>query len=471
MSKSKNRVIDHINGERFTPFSLCNKLSAKVLLESASFHKGKERWSVLLIEKAFEVFEDNRGVFISIENEEKRVENKTIFEVLSYFANQHKGSEFGFPIPSGGVGYLSYEYAADFDKVILNENKKDSINIKKGSFLFGNLFLIFDHYTDLIYLLGLNYKEKSVDLQKLIKKTKKRICDYNFNFMVSEETSYEINLPPQDGELHSFKKKFETIQSEITKGNIIQAVLSRRLKIKTQMPPLDAYRNLRSINPSPYLFYFDFEDFQLFGSSPEVHVKVVGKEIEMRPIAGTRPRGRSDVEDELLKNELLGDKKELAEHLMLVDLARNDMGRVCKPGTIEVSEFMSVERYSHVMHIVSHIKAQLMQDKSGFDAIEATFPAGTVSGAPKISAMQIIDSLEEEKRGFYAGVVGWIEPQGHLNCCITIRSAVKKGENLFLQAGAGIVHDSVCENEFAEIDKKLAALLKAIGAKNVSDNR
>jgi anthranilate synthase component 1 len=246
-------------------------------------------------------------------------------------------------------------------------------------------------------------------------------------------------------------------------GNLLQGVLSRRLEVRTRLPALEAYRNLRSVNPSPYLFYLDFDRFQLFGASPEVHVKVKKGTVTVRPIAGTRPRGRDDREELALEKELLADEKERAEHLMLVDLARNDIGRVCRPGSVRVTESMAVERYSHVIHMVSQVQGELTAGRNGIDAVRATFPAGTVSGAPKIRAIETIDALEPFRRGFYAGIVGYVEPGGSLDTCITIRSAVKIGDRLVLQAGAGIVYDSVPEREYEETENKLRALTVAAG--------
>ena len=253
------------------------------------------------------------------------------------------------------------------------------------------------------------------------------------------------------------------MKEEIVKGNLLQGVLSRRVQVRTDMPAIEAYRSLRTLNPSPYMFYLDFEDFQLFGASPEVHVKARDGRATIRPLAGTRRRGASPQQDAALEKELLADEKERAEHLMLVDLARNDLGRVCAPGSVQVTELMEVERYSHVMHIVSNVEGRLAEGKTGIDALRATFPAGTVSGAPKIRAIEVIDALEPEMRGFYAGVVAHVESDGSLDSCITIRSGLKKGDLLTLQAGAGIVYDSVPEREFEETEAKLGALARAVG--------
>jgi anthranilate synthase component 1 len=220
------------------------------------------------------------------------------------------------------------------------------------------------------------------------------------------------------------------------------------------------------MNPSPYMVYMDFGGFQLFGASPEVHVKARDGKAIIRPLAGTRRRGGSAAEDATLEKELLADPKERAEHLMLVDLARNDLGRVCAPGSVEVTQFMEVERYSHVMHIVSNVEGRLADGMTGRDALRATFPAGTVSGAPKIRAIEVIDALEPHQRGFYAGVVAHVESDGSLDSCIAIRSAVKQGDIVTLQAGAGIVYDSVPETEYQETESKLRALSRALGMEN-----
>jgi anthranilate synthase component 1 len=460
----KNGLLRKIPGERFTPFTLASKLKAKAVLESASFHKGRERWSILLIQEAFRVYQNNSGVFI--EKDGKRFQVKSdahdILDVLLYISAQHSAEDYDFPIPAGGIGYLSYETASRFDTINLRE-KPDPIGIPEVYFMIGNVYIIFDHYTDTIFLLGLNYNEKTIDLSEALDRTEKRINDLDFNFMNQPLTSFSAQIIENGQDKGTFIEGVKEVKKHIICGNLIQGVLSRRLRIKTDLPAIEAYRNLRSLNPSPYLFYLDYGQFQLFGSSPEVHVKVKNKKVEIRPIAGTRKRGANEEEELALEKDLLSDEKELAEHLMLVDLARNDIGRVCIPGTVEVTESKVIEKYSHVMHIVSQVEGILEKSKTGIDALRATFPAGTVSGAPKIKAIEVIDSIETEMRSFYAGVVGYIEPQGDLNTCITIRSAFKKDDLLILQGGAGIVYDSIPENEYEETSNKLRALGKAVG--------
>ena len=239
-------------------------------------------------------------------------------------------------------------------------------------------------------------------------------------------------------------------------------VLSQRLSVPYKAPPLDLYRALRSLNPSPYMFYLDLDDFHIVGSSPEILVRLEDDIVTVRPIAGTRPRGVDEAEDLELEADLLDDPKELAEHLMLIDLGRNDAGRVSKTGTIELTEKMLIERYSHVMHIVSNVVGRIKEGMSAIDVLRATFPAGTVSGAPKIRAMEIIDELEPVKRGVYAGAVGYLSWNGNMDTAIAIRTAVIKDDTLTIQAGAGIVADSVPENEWAETMNKGRAIFRAV---------
>ncbi len=258
-----------------------------------------------------------------------------------------------------------------------------------------------------------------------------------------------------------FQTAVKRIKDYIVEGDVMQVVLSQRLSIPFNAPSLDLYRALRSLNPSPYMFYLDFDDFQVVGSSPEILVRLEDGVITVRPIAGTRPRGADDAQDRALEQELLADPKELAEHLMLIDLGRNDAGRVSRTGSVTLTEKMVIERYSHVMHIVSNVTGRIREGMSAIDVLRATFPAGTVSGAPKIRAMEIIDELEPVRRGVYAGAVGYLDWSGNMDTAIAIRTAVLKAGQLHIQAGAGIVADSVPENEWAETMNKGRAIFRA----------
>jgi anthranilate synthase component 1 len=269
-------------------------------------------------------------------------------------------------------------------------------------------------------------------------------------------------VPPGNFTQPEFEAMVERAKEFIRAGDIIQVVLSQRFEQPFARPALDLYRALRTVNPSPYMFLLEGGEFALVGASPEVHVRLTDGLVESRPIAGTRRRGADAAEDLVLEKELLADEKERAEHLMLVDLARNDLGRVCQFGSVHVPEFMVVERYSHVMHIVSQVEGKLREDRTAFDLMRATFPAGTVSGAPKIRAMQIIAASEQVRRGFYAGVLGWFGYDGNLDSCIMLRTALLQDGKVFIHAGAGLVADSVPASEFRETVFKASALFKAV---------
>lgn len=451
-------------GEKHTPFGLASKLGAKVILESSSLSRGRERYSVLLVEEAFQVRQEEDDVVL-VRDRERRVVGKPsedILDVLREIAERHSNSGYEFPFPVGGIGFLSFEFAARCDKMELPA-RENPLGLPLAAFIFGHVYVIFDHYTDQVHLLGVNYGDDNTDLEKALDRIEAKIGDMNFNYMMEQPSVYPAIIASAREESEAYKSAVGKVRQEIIKGNLLQAVPSRRLEIATEMPALEAYRALRSSNPSPYQFYLDYGPYQLFGASPEVHVKVNHGRVLLRPIAGTRRRGKNEAEDRALAAELLGDEKERAEHLMLVDLGRNDLGRVCDIGSVEVTEMMTIEKYSRVMHIVSQVEGNLAAGKTAADVIRATFPAGTVSGAPKIQAVKTVAAIEKMPRSFYAGLVGYLEPGGSLDTCITIRSALKKENRLFLQAGGGIVYDSDPERELEETNEKLRALALAAG--------
>ena len=272
----------------------------------------------------------------------------------------------------------------------------------------------------------------------------------------------EVTVPPGNFTKEGFMAAVEQAKEYVRAGDTVQIVGSQRFEIPYEEDGLALYRALRIVNPSPYMFMFETEDFSVIGASPEVHVRNTEGLVEIRPIAGTRPRGATPAEDAELEKDLLADPKERAEHLMLVDLARNDIGRVCQIGSVRVKDYAIIERYSHVMHIVSQVEGQLAEDKTAFDLMRATFPAGTLSGAPKIRAMQIIAELEKECRGIYGGALGYFGYNGNLDSCIAIRTALLKEKTLFIQSGAGLVADSVPEHEYQETVNKAKGMLKAV---------
>ena len=304
------------------------------------------------------------------------------------------------------------------------------------------------------------YDEAVKKIDNLVNYLKGPIPDKNYVFPAKgKKYSDSLKSNVTKAEFEGMVRK---AKEYIRDGDIIQTVLSQRLKLPVECHPFQVYRALRSINPSPYMYYLKLNDFFLVGSSPEIMVRCEDGLAEVRPIAGTRPRGASEKEDEALIKELLADPKEKAEHIMLVDLGRNDIGRVCEFKTIKISELMTVEKYSHVMHIVSDVSGRLKKDKDAFDLFRATFPAGTVTGAPKVRAMEIIEELENFRRGPYAGSVGYFSFSGNLDTCITIRTVVIKDKTAYVQVGAGLVADSNPEKEYEETMNKAKALLKAI---------
>ena len=291
----------------------------------------------------------------------------------------------------------------------------------------------------------------------------KKPSDFKVSALDSKKIEYKLK---SNFTKSNFKKIVKKAKEHISKGDIIQAVLSQRFHLDLKIPSLDVYRALRHINPSAYMYYLNFGNLDIIGSSPELLIRCEDRVVQTRPIAGTRPRGKDEREDRRLEKDLLNDAKEKAEHIMLVDLGRNDLGRVCKKATVKVTEFMNIERYSHVMHIVSNVAGKLSKKKDIYDLLRATFPAGTVTGAPKIRAMEIIDELENIKRGPYAGCVGYFSFSGNLDTCITIRTIIVKNKKAYIQAGAGIVADSNPEKEYFETVNKAKAQIYAIKQAN-----
>ncbi len=462
---SRNHLVKKIPGEKFTPFALACKLNAAAILESSSLSKGRERYSLLLLNEAFRIIQNGDMSFlITTDGRRKKIVNcgRDILDAVKRFALFHSNAEHNFPFPAGGFGFLSFEFTRFCDDIVFEE-RHDELGLPDAAFIFGNSFLIFDHYTDEIYILVLNYPGYEIDLEYELARIEKKIFDLNFNYMADPPEIAPAQLQNNEEAAKTYMKNVAVIREEVIKGNLLQGVPSRRLEIKTDISAIDAYRNLRTANPSPYLFYIDFGNFQLYGASPEVQVKVRNGKVILRPIAGTRRRGRNEAEDLALSEELLADPKERAEHLMLIDLARNDLGRVCKTGTVKVTEYMMIEKYSKVMHIVSQVEGELRDDCDSTDAVRASFPAGTVSGAPKIQAIETISKIENCNRGFYAGLVGYMDASGDLDTCITIRSGLKKQDKLYLQAGGGVVYDSTPERELEETNEKLRAAALAAG--------
>ncbi len=449
------------------------------LLESV--HGGEKwgRYSIIGLpcEKRIEV----RGHDVLLVCGAETLESVTVDDPLQYideYREQYKAPELAnLPRFTGGlVGYFGYDTVRYIEPRLGPCPNPDPLGTPDILLMLSEEVLVFDNLSGKLHIIVYvdpeqeNAFVRGKDrLRKLSKKLREplRVPESNVNHKAVDESDFVSGFTKQ-GFMDAVAKSREYISN----GDVMQVVLSQRLSVPYYAEPLDLYRALRSLNPSPYMYYLNLGEFQIVGSSPEILVREEKGEITVRPIAGTRPRGKTPEEDLAFEKELLADPKELAEHLMLIDLGRNDIGRVAKIGTVKLTEKMTVERYSHVMHIVSNVTAELDENISAMDTLRATFPAGTVSGAPKIRAMEIIDELEPVKRGIYSGAVGYIDWNGNMDTAIAIRTAVIKDQVLYLQAGAGIVYDSIPENEWDETMNKGRAVFRAatLAAKGLDED-
>ncbi|WP_419901579.1 anthranilate synthase component I [Kiloniella sp.] len=371
------------------------------------------------------------------------------------------------PMAAGIVGYMGYETVRQMEH--LPTDNPDPLGLPEGMYLRPTVTAIFDRVEDQILVTTAVWPEQGVDARKAFEKAHDRLAAVSADFnapLEHQPDAFEGDLVPPETASNLTREEFHAIieraKEYILAGDIFQVVLSQRFSVPFTLPPFALYRALRRLNPSPFLFYLNFGNFSVVGSSPEILVRVRDGKVTIRPIAGTRKRGANTAEDKELAADLLSDPKELAEHLMLLDLGRNDVGRVAEVGSIEVTERMIIELYSHVMHIVSNVEGTLDTKRADMiDALAAGFPAGTVSGAPKVRAMEIIDELEPERRGIYGGAVGYFGAGGGMDTCIALRTAIVKDQTMYIQAGAGVVADSVPESEYQECHNKARALIRA----------
>jgi len=496
-------VYQEIPGDIETPVSAflkitdCLKEKYVYLLESVERGEKLGRYSFLSTGSSY-IFEKK------IENGDNPL--KELKKLLSRYRPVYLS---GMPRFWGGaVGYLSYDYVRCLEK--LPQKTVDRLNLPDCLFLFTDNLIIFDHILQTIKVVSCiflgdeftsgkaegniekKYAEGCQKIENLVSKLRKPLADWKNLFRIEKEGRQSLQRKENREEVitsigtnfskKSFLRVVKKAKEYIREGEIIQVVLSQQFRKKIRgnhlkrlrpeglspkgnhlnCPAFDIYRALRTVNPSPYMFFLKFDDFYLVGSSPEILVRKEGKNVEVRPIAGTRPRGKNEKEDKKLEKNLLESPKERAEHIMLVDLGRNDLGRVCEYQSIQVPELMVVEKYSHVMHLVSSVIGKLRKNENAFSLLEACFPAGTVTGAPKIRAMEIIEELEPVRRGPYAGAIGYFSYQGNMDMAIIIRTILVKDNYAYIQAGAGIVADSSPEREYQETKNKAAALFKAI---------
>jgi anthranilate synthase component 1 len=466
-------VYKEILADLDTPVSAYMKIRGgeySFLLESI---EGGEKWArycFLGCDPSIVVITKGRTLTL-IENgkrEQRQIESgsplSAVKEILARYQPVHSA---GLPRFSGGaVGFVSYDMVRFFED--LPEQTVDDLDVPDSQFIITDTMLVFDNVSQTIKIVSNAFVEGD-DLDAVYENTIQKISALEEKLKtplargsapeeeVEAPLSFESNI--EEG---NFKQAVKRIKEYILEGDTIQVVLSQRLKFAINCNPFDIYRALRTVNPSPYMYYLEFGELQVVGSSPEVLVRLEDDKVEVRPIAGTRKRGQNEEEDRELEKDLLQDKKELAEHIMLVDLGRNDLGRVSEISSVVVDEQFTIERYSHVMHIVSNVKGILKKGLDCFDVLAAAFPAGTLSGAPKIRAMEIIDELEPTRRGLYGGAVGYISFSGNMDTAIAIRTLLIKDKTAYLGVGAGIVADSVPQKEFEETMNKGRALLKAI---------
>lgn len=446
-----------------TPFSAHLKLSRKpnfspaFLLESVTGGESVGRYSYICIDP-------KGGISVKDENGERVDPLKMIEKDVSKNVLRYPGLP---PFSGGYVGYLAYETVGAFeDKVSIS--KPNVLGLPKAVLYNFDTVVAFDHARNELKMIG-NIHVGMGDLDNQYYETTAKIDEIanrmetpiRFETKRTELETRERSLTSNFGK-EEYMDRVRKVKDYVEAGDVIQTVISQRWARKTSASPSDIYRALRRVNPSPFMGYLDFGDFQIICASPELLLKVENGEISTWPIAGTRPRGKTPEEDEQLAKELMENEKERAEHIMLVDLGRNDVGRISKPGTVKVPRLMEVERFSNVMHLTSEVSGTLSEDRTSLDALRSIFPAGTVSGAPKIRAMQIIDEVEKEQRGPYAGALGYIDYSGNLEMAITIRTVVFKDKIAYVQAGGGIVYDSDPEAEYEETIAKARGSLRAI---------
>lgn len=455
-----------------TPLSTYMKIADgpySYLLESAL---GGEKWGRYSIvglpcRTVLKVY----GNRVTVEEDGETIESLQSEDPLQFveqFQQRYRSPRLAqLPAYTGGlVGYFGYDTVRYVEHRVRDSQPPDSIGTPDILLMVSNDVIVFDSLRGKLQLISHidptvegAYEEALTRLDGLVD-------------LLGEEIPPGKRQPQPGPPIHeedftssfgeqNFMQAVERIKEYIVAGDVMQVVLSQRMSITMESEPLDVYRALRSLNPSPYMYFMNLQDFHIVSSSPEILARLDGTEVTVRPLAGTRRRGRDEKEDQALETELLSDPKEIAEHLMLIDLGRNDIGRVCEIGSVEVTEMMVVERYSHVMHIASHVRGRLMKDKNALDLLRATLPVGTLSGAPKIRAMEIIDELEPEKRGIFGGAVGYLAWNGNMDTAIAIRTAVIQGNKLYIQAGAGVVADSIPRLEWKETVNKARAIFHA----------
>ena len=467
--KTKIPVSREILADMETPLSVYRKLANSAYSYLFESVEGGEKWARysligLSSKRVIKIIGNEINIFEAGE----LIENFTSEDPLDFIDELQRSytlvEDPELPPFNGGlVGYFSYDCVRYIEKKLAHSSPPDTLGTPDALFMVSEEVAVFDNLKNKVHLIVLvDDKDQLNDakdrLDELEEKLNKPISSENFK--KPEKSISESDFISGFGE-QEFKNSVEKAKSYIQEGDIMQVVCSQRMSLPFNADPVALYRSIRQLNPSPYMYYLNLEDFHIVGSSPEILARLEDSKVTVRPIAGTRRRGKDDQDDLAMEEDMVNDPKEIAEHLMLIDLGRNDVGRIAKPGTVEVTEKFGIERYSHVMHMVSNVEAQIKDELTAIDLFRATFPAGTVSGAPKIRAMEIIDEFEPVKRGIYGGAIGYLSWQGNMDMAIAIRTAVIKDEVLYIQAGGGWVADSIPELEWKESLNKGRAIFKA----------
>jgi anthranilate synthase component 1 len=483
LSKKHNLIVfsHKFYSDWLTPLSVYYSLMKKIkgesfLLESVEGEEKVCQFSFLGFMPLYTFKSKGKKIYVKNHKETKSFETKKdpLYELKKIMSGFKEAPRENLRFFGGFVGYLGYDMVKFYEPV--GEDLPDSLNTHDSYFVLPKFLIIFDHRKMQIEILSFAIMDNKSNLEAVYAKEKKQLLDVYNKITVPAKLPVLDFLPSKVKMKSNFKKSefinaVKKTKKYIKEGEIIQTVLSQRFSVDFKGDPFTVYRYLRILNPSPYMFYLNFNGLKISGSSPEMLLRCERKEVVTRPIAGTRKRGANEKEDKALAASLLSDPKERAEHIMLVDLARNDLGRIAEKGSVEVPIFMTIEGFSHVMHIVSEVRAQLRKKDDIFSALVSCFPAGTVSGAPKVRAMQIINELEPQKRGIYAGSVGYFSFTKSLDTCIIIRTIVFKDGKAYIQAGAGIVSDSVPEREFKETVNKAKAQVLAVKLAHKRDKR
>ena len=472
MSQQRIPISVEILADMETPLSVFKKLGNQpysYLFESV---EGGEKWARysligLPASTVIKIFNNE----IQIWEDGKIIEELTSEDPLKFLEEYQENIKVKvneeLPGFTGGlVGYLGYDCIRYIEPRLSQSNLPDPLGTPDALFMLSEEVAVFDNLNNKLHLIVLSKSESKEDITSANERLKE-LSDKLLTPLALNNPE-EINSPVTEKDFVSgfgekeFKESVEKIKEYIRAGDVMQVVCSQRMSVPFTSDPVELYRSIRHLNPSPYLYYLNLEEFHIVGSSPEILARLENGEVTVRPIAGTRRRGKDDMDDIAMEEDMVNDPKEIAEHLMLIDLGRNDIGRIAEPGTVEVTQRFGIERYSHVMHMVSNVRAKLRKGLKSMDVFRATFPAGTLSGAPKIRAMEIIDEFEPVKRGIYGGAIGYFSWQGNMDMAITIRTAIIKDEVLYIQAGGGFVADSDPELEWKESLNKGRAIFKAV---------